>query len=200
MGNRHFDKFQRTRSSKLRCHQLISHFEARDLISFARERERKLGSFAPPPPPPAQTQVPLPPDPGEKPVEDGAQLSSVPIHIVSCATQLPAEFLEPSSDRQLVIGFDCEGVDLCCYGRLCIMELAFPDAIYLVDAIQGGEMLMKACKPALESMYVTKVIHDCKRDSEIAYHLIEEQEERKRLPDDYISFVSLLADARCGGP
>lgn len=140
----------------------------------------------------------------------------VPIHIVTCATQLPAEFLEPSSDRQLVIGFDCEGVDLCRYGRLCIMQLAFPDAIYLVDAIQGGEMLMKACKPALESTYVTKVIHDCKRDSEalyfqfgiklnnvvdtqIAYTLIEEQEGRKRLPDDYISFVSLLADPRYGG-
>ncbi|KAI6670409.1 hypothetical protein NL676_005294 [Syzygium grande] len=78
-------------------------------------------------------------------------------------------------------------------------KLAFPDAIYLVDAIQGGEMLMKACKPALESMYVTKVIHDCKRDSEIAYHPIDEQEGRKRLPDDYISFVSLLADPGCGG-
>lgn len=47
-------------------------------------------------------------------------------------------------------------------------QLAFPDAIYLVDAIQGGEMLMKACKPALESNYITKVIHDCKRDSEVS--------------------------------
>ncbi|KAI6694545.1 hypothetical protein NL676_022255 [Syzygium grande] len=60
-------------------------------------------------------------------------------------------------------------------------------------------MLMTACKPALESMNVTKVIHDCKRDSEIAYHPLEEQEGRKRLPDDCISFVSLLADPRCGG-
>lgn len=46
-------------------------------------------------------------------------------------------------------------------------QLAFPDAIFLVDAIQGGDMLMKACKPALESSYITKVIHDCKRDSEV---------------------------------
>lgn len=75
---------------------------------------------------------------------------------------------------------------------------------------------MKACKPALESTYITKVIHDCKRDSEalyfqfgiklnnvvdtqIAYSLIEEQEGRTRLSDDYISFVGLLADPRyCG--
>lgn len=48
-------------------------------------------------------------------------------------------------------------------------QLAFPDAIYLVDAIQGGEMLIKACKPALESGHITKVIHDCKRDSEVFF-------------------------------
>lgn len=48
-----------------------------------------------------------------------------------------------------------------------LWQLAFLDAIYLVDVVQGGEELMKACKPALESSYVTKVIHDCKRDSEV---------------------------------
>ncbi|XP_010267085.1 PREDICTED: uncharacterized protein LOC104604449 isoform X2 [Nelumbo nucifera] len=162
------------------------------------------------------TYVPLSSGAGGKYPDHEAQLSSVPIHIVTHASQLPLEFLEPSPERPLVIGFDCEGVDLCRYGTLCIMQLAFPDAIYLVDAIQGGEMLMKACKPALESSYVTKVIHDCKRDSEalyfqfgirlhsvvdtqIAYSLIEEQEGRTRSLDDYISFVGLLADPHyCG--
>ncbi|XP_044472258.1 uncharacterized protein LOC123200935 isoform X1 [Mangifera indica] len=157
------------------------------------------------------THIPLSSDPGGKPID-----SLVPIHIVTNASQLPSEFLEPLAERQLIIGFDCEGVDLCRTGRLCIMQLAFPDAIYLVDAIQGGKTLINACKPALESSYITKVIHDCKRDSEalnfqfgiklhnvvdtqIAYSLIEEQEGRKRSPDDYISFVGLLADPRyCG--
>lgn len=46
-------------------------------------------------------------------------------------------------------------------------QIAFSNAIYLVDVIEGGEVLMKACKPALESTYITKVIHDCKRDSEV---------------------------------
>lgn len=96
------------------------------------------------------------------------------------------------------------------------MQFAFPDAIYLVDAIRGGKKLLNACKPALESVYVTKVIHDCKRDSEalyyqfgiklhnvmdtqIAYYLIEEQLGKKSAPDDHISFVRLLADPRyCG--
>ncbi|GMH10788.1 hypothetical protein Nepgr_012629 [Nepenthes gracilis] len=165
-------------------------------------------------PPPHRTHVPLPSDSGGILLDHAAPL--VPIHIVTDASQLPVEFLEPSPQNQLAIGFDCEGVDLCRDGTLCIMQLAFPDAIYLVDAIQGGGILMEACKPALESSYITKVIHDCKRDSEalyfqfgiklhnvidtqIAYSLIEEQEGRARLPDDYISFVGLLADARyCG--
>ncbi|XP_051136953.1 uncharacterized protein LOC127255464 [Andrographis paniculata] len=163
-----------------------------------------------------KTDIPLPPDPGDKPRGNQPHLSRVPIHVVTHSSQLPAEFLQPSSEKQLVIGFDCEGVDLCRVGNLCIMQLAFPDAIYLVDAVEGGKPLVEACKPALESSYITKVIHDCKRDSEalyfqfgirlqnvvdtqIAYSLIKEQQGRKRVPDDYISFVGLLADPQFGG-
>lgn len=51
---------------------------------------------------------------------------------------------------------------------MCWWQIAFPNAIYLVDVIQGGDVLMRACKPALESTYITKVIHDCKRDSEVS--------------------------------
>nr|KJB18564.1 hypothetical protein B456_003G060400 [Gossypium raimondii] len=115
---------------------------------------------------PYQTYIPLPFDSGEEHKDHEAVLSMVPIHIVTHASQLPKEFLFPSSKNHLIVGFDCEGVQLCHYGTLCIMQLAFLDAIYLVDVIQGGEKLMKACKPALESSFITKVIHDCKRDSE----------------------------------
>lgn len=143
-------------------------------------------------------------------------VAPVPVHIVTDPSQLPHPFLVPDPEEHLTIGFDCEGVDLARHGRLCIMQLAFEDAIYLVDAIEGGDSLMHACKAALESAYVTKVVHDCKRDSEalyfqygirlnnvfdtqIAYSLIEEQQGRKWIPDDYISFVDLLADIRyCG--
>ncbi|CAH9106322.1 unnamed protein product [Cuscuta epithymum] len=148
--------------------------------------------------------------------EDENVFPSIPVHIVTQPGQLPVEFLEPSPENQFAVGFDCEGVDLCRNGTLCIMQIAFPDAIYLVDAIEGGESLILACKPALESNYIIKVIHDCKRDSEalyfqfgiklqnvidtqIAYALIKEQEGQARIPDDYISFVSLLADpCYCG--
>ncbi|XP_004498930.1 uncharacterized protein [Cicer arietinum] len=175
-------------------------------------------SSSPSPSPSYITHLPIPPsspsNSSEKILEGDEP--RVPIHVVTKASQLPVEFLEPSPQSKIVIGFDCEAVDLCRYGTLCIMQLAFPDAIYLVDVIEGGDVLMKACKHALESDYVTKVIHDCKRDSEalyfqfgiklnnvvdtqIAYALIEEQEGQKRLPDDYISLVGLLADPRyCG--
>ncbi|PUZ56178.1 hypothetical protein GQ55_5G274600 [Panicum hallii var. hallii] len=162
---------------------------------------------------------PLDPVPAaDAPADNNPELSSPPYHIVTKPGQLPVEFLEPSAAQKLVIGFDCEGVDLCRNGALCIMQLAFPDAVYLVDAIEGGKELIQACKPALESDHITKVIHDCKRDSEalyfqfgiklhnvmdtqIAYSLIEEQEGKERTLDDYISFVSLLADPRyCGIP
>ncbi|XP_057977258.1 uncharacterized protein LOC131164238 [Malania oleifera] len=165
---------------------------------------------------PHLTYIPLPSDSGGKHPDHEAVLLPVPIHIVTHASQLPKEFLVPSPKTELVIGFDCEGVGLCRYGAICIMQLAFPDAIYLVDAIKGGKKLMKACKPALESNYITKVIHDCKRDSEalyfqhgiklhnvmdtqIAYSLIDEQQGQARSLNEYISFVGLLADPRyCG--
>eukprot|EP00249_Psilotum_nudum_P011263 c23067_g1_i1 orf=57-1088(+) len=143
-------------------------------------------------------------------------IEPVPIHVVTEPSQLPCPFLEPDPQHQLTIGFDCEGVDLARHGRLCIMQLAFEDAVYLIDAVEGGDSLMQACKPALESAYVTKVVHDCKRDSEalyfqygiklhnvfdtqIAYSLIKEQQGKKWIPDDYISFVGLLAnECFCG--
>lgn len=165
---------------------------------------------------PYQTYIPLPCDSGGKHQDPEAILSLVPVHIVTHASQLPKDFLFPSPKSPLVVGFDCEGVHLCRYGTLCIMQLAFSDAIFLVDAIQGGEELMKACKPGLESSFITKVIHDCKRDSEalyyqfgiklhnvmdtqLAYSLIEEKRGRRKSSDGPISFVGLLADPQyCG--
>lgn len=163
-----------------------------------------------------ETYIPFPSDPGSSYTDNDFILSLVPIRIVTHESQLPTGFLRPSPKSQLVIGFDCEGVDLCRHGTLCIMQLAFPDAIYLVDAIQGGRKLIDACKPALESTYITKVIHDCKRDSEVlyfqfgiklhnvvdtqlAYSLIEEQQGQKRSSCENISFMRLIADRRyCG--
>jgi hypothetical protein len=37
------------------------------------------------------------------------------------------------------------------------LQLAFPEAVYLVDIFTGGAPLIEACKRGLESPYVTKV-------------------------------------------
>lgn len=68
---------------------------------------------------------------GDKIQGDEAHFSSVPIHVVTNPSELPAEFLEPSPETQLVIGFDCEGVDLCRHGTLCIMQVN-PESEYTI--------------------------------------------------------------------
>jgi hypothetical protein len=49
----------------------------------------------------------------------------IPVHIVTHPAQLPWSFLQPNPNQPLVIGFDCDGVDLSRYGRLCIMQVRF---------------------------------------------------------------------------
>lgn len=54
---------------------------------------------------------------------------------------------------------------------LFVWQLAFEHAVYLVDAVVGGPELMKACRAGLESPFIMKICHDCKRDSEVgAFH------------------------------
>jgi len=140
----------------------------------------------------------------------------LPIDIVTRGSQLPTDFLYPSPDKTIVVGFDCEGVDLARHGRLCIMQLAWRDRVYLVDVIEGGPQLIEECRKGLESPHVIKVVHDCKRDSEalffqfgvklqgvfdtqIAYSLIESDANGSSRDIDHISFVHLLQDERfCG--
>ena len=82
----------------------------------------------------------------EKRVEDDE--SRGPIHIVTAASQLPVEFLEPSPQSKLVIGFDCEGVDLCRKGTLCVMQVhsfsrvRFRFIIYIIMYVLYAEIVM----------------------------------------------------------
>ncbi|CAI5482604.1 unnamed protein product [Closterium sp. Yama58-4] len=137
---------------------------------------------------------------------------SLPVHVVTDATQLPPELLHPPVPPAppLVIGFDCEGIDLARHGQLCVMQLALPGAIYLVDVVEGGAALVRACTPALESAHVIKAIHDCKRDGEalffqfgvrlqgifdtqLAHAMIEEVRGVADVQSDQISFVHLAS-------
>ncbi|KAK8980210.1 hypothetical protein V6N11_061424 [Hibiscus sabdariffa] len=141
------------------------------------------------------------------------RVPQLPICVVTRSFQLPWEFLNPSPHSPLVVGFDCEGIELCHNGSLCVMQLAFPNAIYLVDALFGGLALMNALVHSLllhgrglnfvltlQALYFQFGIKlNNVMDTQIAYTLIEQQEGRMRLSDDKISFVGLLADHRyCG--
>jgi hypothetical protein len=45
------------------------------------------------------------------------------VHIVTEPSQLPLGFLEPSQDKQVAVGFDCEGVSLSREGRLTLIQV-----------------------------------------------------------------------------
>ncbi|XP_021765397.1 uncharacterized protein LOC110729912 isoform X3 [Chenopodium quinoa] len=122
--------------------------------------------------PPSHTAcLPLPAYSGNGKVHDTFTLP-VPIYIVTHASQLPKELLHPSPDKQLVIGFDCEGVNLSRYGALCIIQ-----ALYHQFGIKLYNVV----------------------DTQIAYSLVQEQEGLAQPADECVSFIGLLADHRfCG--
>lgn len=60
---------------------------------------------------------------GDNQTDPEANATLVPIHVVTHASQLPNEFVDPSPEKHLVVGFDCEGVDLCRHGNLCVMQV-----------------------------------------------------------------------------
>jgi len=44
--------------------------------------------------------------------------------------------------------------------------------LYLVDAVEGGDLLIHAYKIALDFVPITKVVHDRKRDSEVCNSIL----------------------------
>ena len=73
------------------------------------------------------------------------------------------------------IALDCEGVALSRTGKLCLLQVASPDCIYLFDLISAetpAEELMNqgGLKRLLERHDVYKVTHDCRHDSDALFH------------------------------
>lgn len=67
------------------------------------------------------------------------------------------------------IGFDCEGVRLGRYGRLCLLQIATQDGgVFICDALKNG--VVEGLAPLLESRGVVKVVHDCREDSSALFH------------------------------
>ncbi|PXF46559.1 piRNA biogenesis protein EXD1 [Gracilariopsis chorda] len=74
------------------------------------------------------------------------------------------------------IAVDCEGVALSRTGRLCLLQLASPNHLYLIDLVRDEPDHARAMfeqgglKHLLQNPKVYKVIHDCRHDSDALYH------------------------------
>jgi len=70
-----------------------------------------------------------------------------------------------------VVAVDCEGVNLSKSGKLCLVQVATPNKVYLFDILKGGDRMFmeRGLLAVLENDRILKVMHDCRRDSEALY-------------------------------
>ena len=71
-----------------------------------------------------------------------------------------------------VLALDCEGVDLNRLGSLTLVQLSTPSACFLIDMLdesKSGERV-SFVRTVLEDRSITKIIHDCKCDSDSLFH------------------------------
>lgn len=68
---------------------------------------------------------------------------------------------------QVVISFDCEGINLGAKGQLTLIEIGTTRGeAFIFDLLSCPEMVLDGgLKTLLESENVIKVIHDCRNDS-----------------------------------
>ncbi|KAF5290110.1 hypothetical protein FQA39_LY14891 [Lamprigera yunnana] len=72
----------------------------------------------------------------------------------------------PFTDDKVVIGFDCEGINLGLKGQLTLMQIATTTgSIYIFDLISCPAMIDAGLRKILESPDIIKIIHDCRNDS-----------------------------------
>lgn len=77
-----------------------------------------------------------------------------------------------------VIGIDAEGVDLSRLGSLTLFSLGVKVTngvhVFLFDMIQTNQELLReqknVLKDLMEDAFVTKIIHDCRQDSDALFH------------------------------
>lgn len=75
--------------------------------------------------------------------------------------------LKSSLNSQVVLSFDCEGVNLGAKGQLTLLEIGTTKGeAFIFDVLSCPEMITEGgLKTLLESENVIKVIHDCRNDS-----------------------------------
>lgn len=91
--------------------------------------------------------------------------------LVTSVAQLQTH-VAPALAHARSVALDCEGEHLSRSGRLCVLQLCTDGgALFIIDVLSpDGAAMISQLKPALESTYLLKVLHDCRRDAEALLH------------------------------
>jgi len=83
-----------------------------------------------------------------------------------------ANQLTQAFDAATIVALDAEGIDLSREGLISIVQLATPSRCFLVDVLGKipDDPLIDWLRTILESTEITKVIHDCRMDSDALKH------------------------------
>jgi len=101
--------------------------------------------------------------------------------------------------RSRKIAVDCEGIKLGSpEGRLCLLQIATPQMVYLFDVLHGGMELFEegGLRDLLQDPSLMKIIHDCRNDSVALLQEFDVQLER--VFDTQIAYAAL--STQTGGP
>lgn len=106
-------------------------------------------------------------------LENASIIAELETVVVDCEIKLHQATTEVAGVQ--VLGFDCEGVDLGRFGKICIVQLSTRTKCFLFDVkdLDKESVIVLFLKSILENPSVTKVIHDCKMDSDALYHLLD---------------------------
>ncbi|XP_066251483.1 egalitarian protein homolog isoform X1 [Euwallacea similis] len=72
----------------------------------------------------------------------------------------------PFTNGKVIVGFDCEGINLGVKGQLTLLQIATTAGfVYVFDLISCPQMIDAGLRKILESPEVIKIVHDCRNDS-----------------------------------
>jgi len=93
------------------------------------------------------------------------------VHYVNHISQL--HYALHAIKQEKIIGLDCEAIEMGKKGQLSLIQISTESSarVYLFDIIALGQSAFKyGLKDILESKSILKIVHDCRRDSEILFH------------------------------
>ncbi|KAM9964143.1 hypothetical protein ACTFIW_005799 [Dictyostelium discoideum] len=94
------------------------------------------------------------------------------IYMVDCLSKMNYAIHEIKKEK--LIGLDIEAIEMGKKGDISLVQISTPNGkIYLFDIIKMGGNITPfkyGLKEVLESVKILKVVHDCRRDSEILFH------------------------------